>query len=249
VKINKHHKAILEEIKAHSGVGTSHTFLDSYLGNSNFRYAINAPKLRAIAKEWGRNNKMLTSKQFCDVVDSLVHGPSSTEKMMAGIILDCATSDQSQFDPTIFDEWLEQLIGWAEVDAVCTGKFMIKSIPSQWNKWEKIIKRFAKSRNIQKRRASLVLFCSPIVHCEDAALADLAFQNIDLLKHEKEGLITKAISWLLRSMIKHHKSKIIEYLQANSKSLPAIAVRETTVKLTTGTKTNRAKSQLTQKKK
>jgi 3-methyladenine DNA glycosylase AlkD len=175
-------------------------------------------------------------------VDSLIHGPSSTEKVMGGILLDCATAQQSQFDPKIFDEWLDQLVGWAEVDAVCTGKFTIKSVPAQWNKWGKIIKRFAKSKNIQKRRASLVLFCSPIVHCQDEALADLAFQNIDLLKHEKEVLITKAISWLLRSMIKHHKSNVIEYLQDNAGALPSIAVRETTVKLNTGTKTNRAKS-------
>jgi 3-methyladenine DNA glycosylase AlkD len=236
VKINVHHQSILEEIKAKSGVGTSHTLLDSYLGNSNFRYAITAPKLRTIAKEWARRNKTLTSNQFCDVVDSLIHGSSSTEKVMGGIILDCATKEQWQFDPKVFDEWLDQLEGWAEVDAVCTGKFMIKSIPGQWEKWEKIIRRFAKSKNIQKRRASLVLFCSPIVHCEDPALAKVAFENIELLKHEKEILLTKAISWLLRSMIKHHKKAVTEYLNENEKNLPPIAVRETKIKLKTGRK-------------
>lgn len=237
MKINPHHKAILAEIKAQSGVGTSHTFLDSYLGNSNFRYAINAPKLRAIAKDWARSNKTLTSTAFCDVVDSFIHGPSSTEKVMGGIILDCATKEQSQFDPKIFDKWLDQLVGWAEVDSVCTGRFTIKSVPDQWNKWEKIIKRFAKSKNIQKRRASLVLFCSPIRYSTETSMRDLAFQNIDLLKNEKEGLITKAVSWLLRSMIKNFKREVAEYVDENRTSLPPIAVRETMITLKTGKKT------------
>ncbi|MBI2314815.1 DNA alkylation repair protein [Candidatus Daviesbacteria bacterium] len=35
-------------------------------------------------------------------------------------------------------------------------------------------------------------------------MADLAFENIDKLKAEKDVLITKAISWVLRSLIKNH---------------------------------------------
>jgi 3-methyladenine DNA glycosylase AlkD len=237
VKINVHHKAILEEIKANSGEGTSHTLLDTYLGNSHFRYAINAPKLRSIAKDWARSNKALSKKEFCDVVTSLIHGPSSTEKVMGGIILDCATTEQSQFDPKVFDDWVDHLIGWAEVDSVCTGKFMIKSLPGQWDKWEKIVKRFAKSKNIQKRRASLVLFCSPIRYCTDLSMRDVAFQNIELLKHEKEVLITKPISWLLRSMIKNFKKDVEGYVTENKTTLPSIAVRETLVMLKTGKKT------------
>jgi 3-methyladenine DNA glycosylase AlkD len=237
VKINFHHKAILEEIKANSGVATGHTFLDNYLGNSHFRYAINAPKLRAIAKAWAHNNKSLSSRDFCDVVDSLIHGPSSTEKVMGGIILDCATKAQSEFDPKIFDQWLDELVGWAEVDSVCTGKFTIKAIPTQWTKWEKILKRFAKSKNINKRRASLVLLCSPVRYCTDKSMAAMAFANIDQLKHEKEVLITKAISWLLRSMIKNFKKEVADYISKNKSSLPSIAVRETLTVLKTGKKT------------
>ena len=237
MKINPHHNAILAEIKAHSDVATSHTFLDSYLGNSHFRYAINAPKLRAIAKEWARNNKSLSSREFCDVVDSLINAPSSTEKVMGGIILDCATQAQSDFDPKIFDQWLNQLIGWAEVDSVCTGKFTIKAIPARWAKWEKLLRSFVKSKNINKRRASLVLLCSPIRYCTDESMAAMAFNNIDQLKQEKEVLITKAISWLLRSMIKNFKKEVADYISKNKASLPPIAVRETVTVLKTGKKT------------
>ncbi|HEY0656794.1 MAG TPA: DNA alkylation repair protein [Chryseosolibacter sp.] len=237
MKINPHHAAILGEIQAKSGVATSHTFLDSYLGNSHPRYAINAPKLREIARSWARNNKALSATEFCKVVDSLIHGESSTEKVIGGMIMDYATKEQIQFDPKIFDSWIEQLEGWAEVDAVCTGQYTINALPLQWSKWEKILKRFAKSKNIHKRRASLVLLCSPVRYCQEESMAAMAFANIEALKHEREVLITKAISWLLRSMIKNFKKEVSEYVSKNKDSLPSIAVRETLVTLKTGKKT------------
>jgi 3-methyladenine DNA glycosylase AlkD len=237
--MNVHHDSILNDIKKQSGTPTSHTFLDGYLGNTNPRYSINAPKLRAIAKNWAASNRSLSAAEFRDVLDHLIKGPSSTEKIMAGIVMDYATIDQVDFDPKNFDEWLEYLHGWAEVDAVCTGNFTIRALPQQWKNWQRLLKRLAKSDNINKRRASLVFLCSPIRHNQNSEIRDTAFSIIHLLSPEKDILITKAISWLLRSMIKQHKSAVKEYIKINGERLPAIALRETLVKLNTGTKTKR----------
>ena len=83
----------------------------------------------------------------------------------------------------------------------------------------------------------MVLLCSPLRKAADKRLATVALANIDRLKHEKEILITKAISWLLRSMVKHHRKEVVTYLKANQQSLPKIAVRETQKVLDTGKKT------------
>jgi 3-methyladenine DNA glycosylase AlkD len=69
-------------------------------------------------------------------------------------------------------------------------------------------------------------------------LATIALQNVDQLKNEKEILITKAISWVLRSMVKHHRAAVVQFLKEES-GLPAIAVRETRQVLETGRKTPR----------
>jgi 3-methyladenine DNA glycosylase AlkD len=68
-------------------------------------------------------------------------------------------------------------------------------------------------------------------------LAQVAFKNVDRLKHEKEILITKAISWVLRSMVKHYRKPLQTYLKENADTLPKIALRETMTKLRTGKKT------------
>jgi 3-methyladenine DNA glycosylase AlkD len=237
--MNRHHSEILQLIQQASGKPTQHTFLDGYLGNKNPRYAINAPRLRGIGKPWMREHRELSAHGFASLIGSLVKGNSSTEKVMAGILLDNATSEQKQFDPTLFHTWLDHLTGWAEIDSVCTGRYCDTEIPANLSVWKKILVTLSQSENINKRRASLVFLCSPISHSDDPKLAEIALKIIDKLKKEKEIIITRAISWLLRSMIRYHRGAMTSYLNANVSSLPAIAVRETKVKLKTGRKSTK----------
>lgn len=237
--MNRHHTAILRLIKAHSGKATSHTFSDNYLGNNHPRYAISAPVLRKLAREWMRSHRDLVADEFCDLLTSLIEGKSSTEKCTAGILLDYSRIGQREFDPGIFEHWLDHLEGWAEVDAVCTGDFTRTHILPNLKRWKPILSALVQSQNINKRRASLVLLCTPLRHDDDKRLAALAFKNVSTLRNEKDGLITKAVSWVLRSMVSLHRSTLEEYLARNADNLPRIAVRETTTKLRTGTKSGK----------
>lgn len=237
--MNRFHIDILASIRELSGTPTQHTFSDGYLGNNHPRYAINAPTMRLIAKDWIKTHKDVDAITLSRVLTSLVNGKSSTEKCMAGVLLDYASPSQRQFDPHLFEKWLDHLVGWAEVDTLCTGKYTTAEIPAQWTAWKKILGTFSKSSNINKRRASLVLLCSPLRNAQDDRLAGFAIKTIDRLKHEKEILITKAISWVLRCMEKHHRQTVEQYVAANKNTLPSIAVRETLAKLHTGTKTKR----------
>lgn len=236
---SKHHEVILASIRKHSGKPTQHTFLNKYLGNEHPRYPISAPVLRQVAKEWMRAHRDMDAKTFSTVISSLVAGESSTEKFIAGMLLSYASPLQRKFDPGLFDRWLDHLTGWAEVDSVCTGDFTSNEILAEWKKWKGLLIRLSKSKNINKRRASLVLLCSPLRHTQDPRLAAIALRNIEKLKHEREVLITKAISWVLRSMVTHHRRTLQDYLKESGATLPRIAVRETTAKLKTGVKSKR----------
>ena len=237
--INPFHKEILKLIQQNSGKPLRDNFLNNYLGNTHIRYPITAPVLRIIAKEWMKAHRDLSADDFADVLTSLVEGESSTEKIMAGILMGYSAKPQRTFDPAIFGSWLDHLVGWAEVDALCTGDFPISQVPADWPKWKKLIVALSKDTNINKRRASLVLFCSPVSRVRDMRLADEAFRRIEKLKYEKEIIITKAVSWVLRSMVRHYRKEVSDYVDGNVNTLPKIAIRETRVKLDTGTKTKR----------
>jgi 3-methyladenine DNA glycosylase AlkD len=233
------HRVILQEIREKAGEPTQHTFLDNYLGNEHPRYAISAPVLRSMAKNWIKSHPDVSIDDFAQLLSDLIHGESATEKWFAGMLLDYSKPAQRKFDPKLFDEWLDHLEGWAEVDSVCTNKYTRTEISGQWRKWKPLLVKFSKSKNINKRRASLVLLCSPLSQFESEELSEMALKNIDRLKSEKDGRITKAISWLLRSMVRCNKKILQQYLKEHGKTLPKIALRETMVKLETGRKTKK----------
>ena len=236
---NRFHKDLLKIIRETSGSPTKDEYLNNYLGSPHVRYPINAPTLRMIAKMWMGEHRELEPETFAGLLGSLIKGKSSTEKMMAGILMDYSSKHQRNFDPKVLDDWLEHLVGWAEVDAVCTGDFIASQLPAYWPQWKTLITRLSKSSNINKRRASLVLFCSPVSRIKNDTIADVALKTITKCQSEKDVMITKAISWVLRSLVKHHRQLVSEYVSANAATLPKIAVRETMVKLETGKKTKR----------
>ena len=237
-RIQAVHAELLSEIIKKSGKPTKHTFQDNYLGNSHPRYPISNPVLRTAVRTWFRANPF-TPKEFLSLLTALIQAPSSTEKITAGILLDYASQDQLNFDPKIYDRWLNHLIGWVEVDTLCYGHFKIAQILEQWSSWKKLLLKLNKSKNINKRRASIVLLCKPLTRTDDKRVPALALQLIDKIKSEREVLITKAISWTLRSMVKFHREPLTVYVTKNKQTLPAIAVRETLTKLETGRKTKK----------
>ncbi len=232
------HKELLACIVESVGKPVANDFLDRYLGNSHPKYPINNPTLRNITKEFTRAYKDLPPDVFKDLLTLLFEAPSCTEKMAAGFLLDTCTNEQRKFNPAVFDQWLNHLEGWVEVDTLCTGKYSKKEVTAQWKSWKRLLTKFAASKNIEKRRASLVLLCKPLRERNEEVLA-LAFQNIRKLMHEREVLITKAISWVLRCMVKNYKKEVTAFVEDNKSSLPAIAVRETLIKIKTGKKNSK----------
>jgi len=233
--MNKHHKTLLADIEKQKGRGSEHSAKDSYMLSGHFYYDISVPVRRMVVKEWLKNNPKLTNKEMIALVDSLYHGKSHEEKSVASRLL--ANRDlRATVSLKQLDEWLGELVGWAEIDGICQNTYTAEELLGKWKQWESFLRKLSKDKNINKRRASIVLLTGPITYSNDKRILALSFELIDKLKHEKPIIISKAISWLLRSGVKQHKKAIGEYVKKNSETLPKIAVRETVRKIETGRK-------------
>jgi 3-methyladenine DNA glycosylase AlkD len=232
---NKHYRDILKAVETLVKEKKTKPTPAGYLGNRHFSYGLSNPQKRKIVREWKENHQDISPKEFIGLLDSLYHGRSYDEKTLAGILLENSRF-KKEIPPRKLDEWLNFLEGWAEIDMTCQSSFGPDELLANWPAWEKVIKHFSGSSDISKRRASLVLLVKSVRNSSDKKLAGLALANIERLKGEKDVLITKAISWLLRSLIKHHRQNVENCLKRNHGSLPAIALRETSRKLKTGKK-------------
>jgi len=230
------HKKILTEIKKHKGKGTEHTSSDSYILSGHFYYDVSVPVRRQIVKNWLKDNKNILDEDFTAVLDSLYKGKSHEEKTVASYLLSYHHPHRKGIKPKQLNEWLDHLVGWAEIDALCQNVFTAEELLADWKMWESFIRKLSKDKNINKRRASLVLLTGPTHRSNDKRLRDLAFKVVDTLKDERPIIITKAISWLLREMSAQHKKAVSKYLKKNEETLPKIAIRETWRKIKTGKK-------------
>ncbi len=84
-----------------------------------------------------------------------------------------------------------------------------------------------------------MLLTGPVRQLSDDRLLELAIAVIDRASGERDPLVTKAVSWLLRALTTHHAETVAGYLDRRAADLTPLALRETRSKLATGTKRGR----------
>lgn len=211
-------------------------FLAKYLGRSRPALGLKNDQTRAIAKSIRRMHPATTVEEWIAVLDALYRGETYEHRLLAGMMLGDNRAVRQSVPLERFREWVGNLEGWAEIDGTCQSTWTGDEMLARWKEWQPFLEAAAHDENISLRRASLVLLCKPVRTNPDRRLSTQAFANIDALQSERATLITKAVSWLLRDLIRNHADAVTAYLEANRTILPAIAVRETRNKLATGKK-------------
>lgn len=238
---NEIHLKILKKLSKyeHSGNKKTNEWVQHYLGSNKPTLGIKTGEMIKMAREVTRENNF-NQKSLVELLNSLYSRATTFAEIdMAARILGVLTKTRKELDPEVLDYWLNFTYGWAETDLLCQSNFTAEEILGNWSKWEKLFKKFRRHKNIHKRRASMVLLTKSLRQSDDDRLSKLAFEQINMLKNEKEILITKAVSWLLRALVKFHKDDVAKYLEKNKDSLPKIAYREALAKVETGRKNRR----------
>lgn len=235
---NKIHKQILENFEKFKNNcdENSNQWVQHYLGSNKPTLGIKTGEMIKMARKIAKKNNF-NKKGLVELLDSLYSKATTFAEIdIAARLLGVLPKIRQKIEPEKLDYWLNYTQGWAENDVLCQSNFTSEILLSNWSQWKKILKQFNQSSNINKRRASMVLLTKSLRQSDDDRLSKLAFENIENLKSEKEILITKAVSWLLRSLVKFHEDEVAKYIEDNKESLPKIAYRETLVKINTGRK-------------
>jgi 3-methyladenine DNA glycosylase AlkD len=234
------HAGLVAQLRAAGAPYRGGQHNDSYSGSGHPFFNVSAPELRRIGRVWLAARRKADDVDLLAVVARLFTGEAYEEKVLAAILLAANARMRRLGTAALADGWLDCLQGWAEIDSLCASIFGPEEMDADWLAWRDLIRRLSRDANINRRRAALVLLTRPTRTSADPRYRDLAFEVIEQLKSERPILITKAVSWLLRSMAGHHGAAVAAYLDANAAALPAVAVRETRTKLRTGTKSGRS---------
>ncbi len=212
-------------------------FIQHYLGTRKKNLGIKIAEIIKIANDITKKQNEIPPSEMTILLNKLFSANTFEEHAIAGKIFTLLKAENRTKIPfSQIEKWLKNTHGWVEVDVICQSSFTAPEVLARWDGWQKTIKKFAKSENIQLRRASLVLQNVSLRKTDDKKVRQLAFATIDQLKSEKDILITKAVSWLLRSLTILDKEEVRQYLIRNESTLRRIAFRETMKKITTGKK-------------
>lgn len=211
-------------------------FVQKYLGTKRKFICLKAADRDKIIRKYSAELKGRDPKEVIDILDELFASDVFEDVNFAGKMLTRLPKVRAIISLDQIGKWVSKTSGWAECDGIVQSLFSGKEILQRIDEWKEIIPKFSSGDNIQIRRASLVIQCKPNREVSDPRIRKLAFETIEKLKGEKEILITKAISWLLRDLSRQNKAEVKRYLEENKSTLPAIAYRETMKKIETGKK-------------
>ncbi|MCB1059838.1 MAG: DNA alkylation repair protein [Calditrichaeota bacterium] len=150
------------------------------------------------------------------------------------LALDIAVRKKKEFQKnhwTNFSKWLDDCEGWAMVDGLCCDVLSLFI-----TKWPDLIDKSAtwsRSKNLWKRRASIVLVVRPV---RTGQFADELFVRMSDLAGDHDPMIYKAVSWGLRSAIATQREEVESFLQDHEQVLKPAVIREVRTKLDTGRK-------------
>ena len=227
-------------------------FIRRYLGTPRQVLGVRTDDLRALARATVKAHADGSDAQWLALLDALYAGVLFEQRSLAGLLLGRLNALQQRslaglllgrlnalrrrLNLARLQGWLAQQIGWAEVDATCQSSWSAPEVLARWDEWDPFLDELSQADTLSLRRASLVLLITPLRHNADPRLTHRALANVQRLQGERDRMIAKAVSWVLRSMIADQPEVVRRYLAGNAGELPPAVVREVRRKLETGRK-------------
>ncbi len=187
------------------------------------------PKLRAIASRWARDHREAPSIERRKLALSLWTGPSREEQLLALWVLDTLGPSTEWRDFALLRGGLDS---WEPTDQLAhlVADFIERDPDNRLHHASDL----AASEHLWTIRLGIVT----LAQLNRRGVArDLTPDLIDAVRHYRDPMITKAVSWALREYAQRWPRRARGYLRARADELPSIAVRETRNKLDTGKKT------------
>lgn len=173
-------------------------------------YGIRTPKFVAILKEYKVRFKELKPREIFELVGCL-YSSRITEQMrvgnyLIGLHIKLITPQRFSF--------LERIAGyfnsWSIVDDFCIN--VLQPILLGYSKETiSLLKKWNKSKNRWKRRASVVVFVRKIG--ESGKFVDVVLQLCNNLTQDKENLVQKGVGWALKDNMRGSKKKVLQYVK------------------------------------
>ncbi len=183
-------------------------------------WGLSSPVFVDVMKTYKKTIKNLTCDEVLEL-SRMFYKTKISEPIFAGTFvlenrLDCMDKKWLPF----FDEVLEYFISWGTIDDFCID--VLQPVLLKYpNETFIFLKKWNQSKNMWKRRASVVAFVRKIG--ESGKFTDEALMLCENLIWDKENMVQKGVGWCLKDIMRGEKRKVFKYVKKlRKRSVPAI---------------------------
>jgi 3-methyladenine DNA glycosylase AlkD len=198
-------------------------------------YGARVGDLRSLAAGWRRGHPGAAPAAVAGLADRLWHAGIREEQLVACFLLAGDRAALAATDPERVWAWCALLDNWETTDQLGMNVLgpLIALDPAARLE---LLEDMTRDPHPWTRRVALVA-CTRLARAADAArwwprVAALVLA----LAGDRQAALPKASLWVLRSWLGPCPAAVAAFVDANAARLPALAVRETRTKLTTGSK-------------
>ncbi|MCP4165484.1 MAG: DNA alkylation repair protein [Chloroflexi bacterium] len=198
-------------------------------------WGVRMPDIKRIARDWQQHHKQIDGDALLAVTEALWAGESRDERLLSLALLERykkRIGDLLAWEH--FENWRVDIDNWIVCDYLGT-KILPPWMLAKPDQRLRYLDLLIVDEDVWSRRLSLVTTV-PMNRDKRFAIPEHTFILIDQVKHERDPMITKAISWALRELTKTSPALVATYISANQNELSAHILREVNNKLTTGLK-------------
>lgn len=196
-------------------------------------YGVSVRDLRRIAAAWHREHPDADPRTVGALADELWGRGVREEMVVATMLLGRTARTRSVLDLDRIDAWGSLLDCWETTDQLgmgLVGPWVVDDLAGRMPLLGELTTRV----NPWLRRLALVV-AAHLGRVEDAPWEPVA-TLVRSLASDREAAIPKAISWVLRSHLRHRTAEVLALLENHRAEIPAIARREALRKAETGSK-------------
>jgi len=197
---------------------------------------IRVPVLRQIAKDWLRENKEMDAVDFVALLRALWKKPIFEMKSLGLELLYANKKALKNFDWQTLEVWLSDVDNWVHCDFLSCNIFglLVKQNQSHLKRLKKYLKKSGKWFQRTGIVSTLQLIRAKKIESNEV------LSMIDQIVDNQDAMIQKAISWVLRELVRAGSGQEVEkYLRRNQSRLAKYVIREVNNKLRTGLKSGK----------
>ena len=203
------------------------------VGGKARKYGVRVPVLKKIVAGITKDLQNVDDWEFLDFIEELYKGGSFEEMHLVCYLLSKRKSVLELIKWPLLKKWSESVDNWAindNLSCLVIGPWVLLDFEGR----VKYLERLIVSKNLWDKRLALVSIIIPNRH---GLGWEKTLEFVEIVVKERNPMIVKAVSWVLREMVrKGAASEVKTFLERNKTVLAPLVVREVNNKITTGLK-------------